>query len=372
MDLKDLAEISRFYGSDPDILLAGGGNTSCKDEQYLYVKASGYRLADIGTDGFVRLNREALDHIWKKQYPADTETREHQALLDLMNARAAGETKRPSVESLLHAVLPWIYVVHTHPAIVNGLTCSIEGEKTAKRLFGSRCLWVPYVDPGYILACRTKKLLEAHVKKNNSPPEIFFLASHGMFVGGNTAEEVLAVHRQVMETLRTRIIRMPDFTALTTETDQEAVDKIAGKIKACPALGNAQVVFQTNREIDKLVYDASSFAVVHSAFTPDHIVYAGPESLFCADIKCLCEDIDDYRRRFGCVPRIIAVRQTGIFAVGDSPGSARTALELFLDSIKVAVYAASFGGGRFMTYQQINFIMHWEVEKFRARVSLGE
>ncbi|MDP3011613.1 MAG: hypothetical protein Q8N27_02745, partial [Candidatus Hydromicrobium sp.] len=111
MSIKRLIEISCFYGKDPSFLLAGGGNTSFKDDSYLYVKASGFKLASIGKDGFVKLERNALNRIWEKEYPADVDLREKQALQDLMDSRARGETKRPSVESLLHAVLPQKYVI---------------------------------------------------------------------------------------------------------------------------------------------------------------------------------------------------------------------------------------------------------------------
>ena len=148
MSIKKLVEISRFYGKDPSFLLASGGNTSFKDDSYLYVKTSGFKLASIGEDGFVKLDINALNRIWGKEYPADVDLREKQALKDLMDSRARGEIKRPSVESLLHAVLPQKYVVHTHPTMVNGLTCSKNGRQMAEQLFNTRCMWIPSVNPG--------------------------------------------------------------------------------------------------------------------------------------------------------------------------------------------------------------------------------
>ncbi|GAH13640.1 unnamed protein product, partial [marine sediment metagenome] len=79
MSIKELIKISRFYGKDPSFLLAGGGNTSFKDKSYIYVKASGFKLASIEEDGFVKLDRNALNQIWKKKYPVDVDLREKQA-----------------------------------------------------------------------------------------------------------------------------------------------------------------------------------------------------------------------------------------------------------------------------------------------------
>ena len=105
-NMKELIDISRKYGSDPDYVLFGGGNTSWKSEELMVVKASGTDLATIDETGFVMLDMEKLNKIKTTQYPEDREKREEQALEDLMNSRLAGENGRPSVESLLHAIIP--------------------------------------------------------------------------------------------------------------------------------------------------------------------------------------------------------------------------------------------------------------------------
>ena len=160
MGLTELVEISRVYGRDPAFVLAGGGNTSYKDERLLYVKESGTTLAELTADGLVRMRLDRLDAIWNARYASDPAEREEQALSDLMNAREEGETKRPSVETLLHALLPQAYVVHTHPALVNGLTCGARGEETARELFGEDILWVPVTNPGYVLAATIRAAIE--------------------------------------------------------------------------------------------------------------------------------------------------------------------------------------------------------------------
>ena len=87
--LSQLVEISNFYGADEDYVLGGGGNTSYKDSEKgsMYVKASGYCLADITRDGFAAMSLEKLAEIMKKSYPEEDDERERQALEDLMNAR---------------------------------------------------------------------------------------------------------------------------------------------------------------------------------------------------------------------------------------------------------------------------------------------
>ncbi|NLK06986.1 MAG: class II aldolase, partial [Spirochaetales bacterium] len=128
MSFQQLVEHSRRYGSDPAFVLLGGGNTSFKEDRTLYVKASGHALGTIKEDGFVRMDLDLLEQIWHKQYSQDDDQREDEVLKDMMYCRLEGETARPSVEALLHALLPFPYVVHLHPALVNGLTCAQDGE----------------------------------------------------------------------------------------------------------------------------------------------------------------------------------------------------------------------------------------------------
>ncbi len=105
-DLDALVALSRLYGSDSEWVLAGGGNTSVKIGETLYVKASGTSLGTIDETGFCAIDRSRLDAMWSASYPEETDAREAAALADLMAARVPGETKRPSVETLMHGLSP--------------------------------------------------------------------------------------------------------------------------------------------------------------------------------------------------------------------------------------------------------------------------
>jgi len=103
MDICALIEMSRKYGSDPDYVLAGGGNTSFKEEGIMAVKASGFELSVIDEDGFVMMDVEKLRALTQTAYPENDKAREDCALKAMMNARIAGQAeKRPSVECILH------------------------------------------------------------------------------------------------------------------------------------------------------------------------------------------------------------------------------------------------------------------------------
>ena len=100
-EIDSLVAISRKYGSDPRYVIAGGGNTSFKTADRLWVKASGHALATIGEEGFAVLDRTLLNQMGKKKYSSDPAEREEQVKNDLA-AACITKDRRPSVETSLH------------------------------------------------------------------------------------------------------------------------------------------------------------------------------------------------------------------------------------------------------------------------------
>ena len=118
--LNALATMSNQFGINPEYVLAGGGNTSFKCDDYLWVKGSGTSLATVKGEDFVVMERALLAQMWDKDYPSDETAREAAVLEDMMDARIPGETRRPSVETLLHDLFPYSFILHVHPTLVNG------------------------------------------------------------------------------------------------------------------------------------------------------------------------------------------------------------------------------------------------------------
>jgi rhamnose utilization protein RhaD (predicted bifunctional aldolase and dehydrogenase) len=126
-EIQQLIEVSRFYGRKKDFVIAGGGNTSYKDEERIYVKASGVSLATIDEEGFVVLDRKAMKIISEKNYSGDAIERENQIKYDLLNARVLPEKGlRPSVEASLHNLINYRFVVHTYTELVDESTLLIN------------------------------------------------------------------------------------------------------------------------------------------------------------------------------------------------------------------------------------------------------
>jgi rhamnose utilization protein RhaD (predicted bifunctional aldolase and dehydrogenase) len=320
------------------------------------------------------MDRGKLGAIWKKNYPADPEKREAAVLEDMMAARCPGEEqKRPSVETLLHDLLPFAYVVHTHPSLVNGLTCSREGARAALRLF-PKSIWIPSINPGYILSKAVKDAADAYKAKNGQNSNLIFLQNHGVFVGADTADGIKSIYKGIMDTLGAAIKRKPDFSNQTVvPAGAEGLGNILCGLARKTRNGNWYVQTLCNREIAGLIDDAESFKALERPFTPDHIVYAGSDPLFLKEDALAPARVEEawksYVEKTGRVPKIVVCQKTGVFGLGGSEKAAATALDLFLDAVKISVYAESFGGGRFMDQDQIDFINNWEVERYRSNVS---
>ena len=370
--LNTLCNFSHRYGGCAEYVLAGGGNTSCKDENYLYIKGSGTALATIQPEGFVKMERAKLATMLTKAYPTNEEEREAAVLADLMSARAWGEeAKRPSVETLLHDLFPQKFVLHVHPAKVNGLTCSINGEKLVKEVFGG-AVWVESTKPGYILAMLCKEKLDAYKSENGKNADVLFLQNHGIFFAADSEEELDAVVSSVMERLDAMIGRAPDFS--DAAYDSELVTALAPAIRMLWGEGGAAVVkFTANKTVLEFAESAEKFANILESFTPDHIVYCKAHPLFVEEATeaALSDAFAAYVAKYGYKPKVVFVKELGMFAVSDTAKSVETVTVVWLDALKIAVYAESFGGVLPMTPELIDFIVNWEVESYRSKVSAG-
>jgi rhamnose utilization protein RhaD (predicted bifunctional aldolase and dehydrogenase) len=302
----------------------------------------------------------------------------------MMAARAAGEEKkRPSVETLLHDILPFAYVVHTHPAVVNAVACSREGEAAVRRLFGDGVgtppVWVPVINPGYVLSAAVKNELDMYRKKYGQPPAVIFLQNHGIFIGADSAAEIQALYRRVIDRITAEIRRKPDFSGVVEEVRYSASTRTLLETKLAPYYESGIFVrFDRNNEIARLVRNRAAFEAVSSAFTPDHIVYAGSDPLFVDRAiwatqfsnNSISAAIDRHIAKIGRVPKIIAFEEIGVYSIGAHRKAADLAFALFLDAAAIAAYTETFGGPCFMPQDKIDFINNWEVERYRSSISV--
>ncbi len=378
MSIGKIVELSHKYGANPDFVLAGGGNTSYKDDKFLYIKGSGTTLATISEEGFVKMNRAKLSAMFEREYSKDAAEREAEVLADMMAAREPSElAKRPSVETLLHNIINYTYIVHTHPAMANGLTCGKDGKAIAEKLWGDKVVWIDLMEPGFVLAVAVKEALDSYKAKTGKDANAIILQNHGIFIAGNTPEEIDANTNMIFDALKDQCKVTPDFSEV--EFDKERAALIAPAIRMLLRDGGTSVVkFYTNKQVMEFVKDKEAFYPISSAYSPDHIVYCKPEALFVeaaedmdAQYDLIVKGIEDYKANKGFAPKVVAVQGLGYFAWGTNVKNANICGEVFMDAVKIGAYSKNFGGALFMTDYMIDFICNWEVESYRSKVSLG-
>ncbi len=368
-EIESLIAISRKYGADPRFVIAGGGNTSYKNAEKLWVKASGHALATITEDGFAVLDRALLDPMNKKKYSSDTAEREEQVKNDLA-AACITKDRRPSVETSLHDCMGFAYVVHLHPTLVGGLMCSAQAEDKCKELF-PEALYIAYTDPGYTLFKKVYDKIQAYKKANGHEPQVIFLQNHGIFVGADSTEEIEKIYESVLSTLEKQVKPLPEGEAGICDCASEVVPAIR-MILSRSGRGLKTLKVTNSALLESMMEQAES---VLSPFTPDGIVYCKSEYIFIdpvegEDIAKVAEKkIERYIARRGHTPKVILIKGIGLIAVGDSAKNAQIITDVFSDAVKIAWYAECFGGQHPMTKRQIEFIDNWEVENYRRKVS---
>ncbi len=371
-ELNELIEISRLFGADRSFVIAGGGNTSYKNDEKIWIKASGISLATIDETGFVSLLRGKLRVISQKQYSEDPLLRENEVKADLHEAVVSPKELRPSVETSLHELIGYKFVVHTHPTKVNALMCSQQAEEACKNLFGDKVLFVPYTDPGYILFKKVAEGIKKFSALQGFEPQIIFLENHGVFVGADTTDEINFIYDQIMTKIGDKLIHEHPCNK-RRELQSVVMDQIEALhpgYKGFAALGIRSDL------IDRFVSDAESFSKANKSFTPDDIVYCKAHYLYIPSQKSEKENlalavgkVAAYYDTYGYLPKVLALQNKGIIGVEESVKSAKNVLDVYENILKISFYTEYFGGPKFMNEEQIAFIDNWEVENYRRKMA---
>ena len=354
-ELQDLAAVSRRLGSDLRYVFLGGGNTSFKDAGTLYIKPSGVALSAIQPEQFIAMDRQALQQLMQAPMPADWREREAK-VKQLMTAAVRPEsTGRPSVEAPLHELLPFPFVVHLHPTLVNGMTCGVNGRDACRKLF-PKAVWMEYVDPGFTLA----QAVTAFLKKQAKPPRVLFLQNHGVFVGGESLAAIEAEYTRMLDILAgaCRAAGVPLELLAAESADAETVLATAPALRTLLGSGETRAV----------VAAAGWFTPAAGPLTPDHLVYA---KAFAHTGDITHAALDAYRAGRGYAPRVAGVPGKAVFTAGTSLKDTRDVLVAARDAALVAQYAQAFGGPRYLTDQERGFIENWEVESYRRSIAQG-
>jgi NAD(P)-dependent dehydrogenase (short-subunit alcohol dehydrogenase family)/rhamnose utilization protein RhaD (predicted bifunctional aldolase and dehydrogenase) len=374
-EINELIEISKYYGDNKDFVIAGGGNTSFKDDKTIWIKASGQSLAEITEDGLVALSRQKLHIISSSIYSEDPATREEQVKTDIiLSITDTDKSKRPSVETSLHELIQYKYVVHLHPTKINGILCSRNARTLIHTIFGDLVLFVPYTDPGYTLFKKLETDITAYHGKFNCDPHIIFLENHGVFVSADSTGEIRKTYDEINHNIETHIPVLPEITSLPYNP---LLNNVLPGIRMLLSGEQAGVIrFRHNSLIEKFYHNQQEFHKISLPLTPDIIVYCKTRYLFIEQVSSAEKILDSFKYQlphflseYGYLPKILIIKDMGVFAFADNYCAAETALDVYEDLIKISFYASQCGGVKFLTPEQVSFIDQWEVENYRRKVA---
>jgi NAD(P)-dependent dehydrogenase (short-subunit alcohol dehydrogenase family)/rhamnose utilization protein RhaD (predicted bifunctional aldolase and dehydrogenase) len=393
--LADLIRISNVTGKDSTLVQGGGGNTSVKtaDGKYMYIKASGTALKDMNQkQGWRRLRLAPVLSIIEDKSLAqlDAGKREPEVVNRLLlacddNIKAGA---RPSVEAHLHASLDKC-VIHLHPlvvaAYVNARNGRAEIEKLFKKIENRKSkignfllpLWVPYTDPGFMLAKKIAKLASDYQNQFGRKPAILFLEKHGLFVTAETADAALRLVRKVISLCSSKLkifnfqfsifnSSIPQRQKINTTklTTRKGVFDATGQYLPVTYFGKTGAVaeFMTRKDAGKLL--------ATPALNPDELVYANGSAMWIE--KCEAERISKkIKAQVGKgqkPPAAFVVKRLGLFVAADKK-TVPIVAEITTGSLIIRTNAAKFGGILALTKRQQNFINNWESEAFRKQLA---
>ena len=236
-----------------------------------------------------------------------------------------------------------------------GSLCAKDGAETCHALFPS-ALWIDFVDPGYTLCMRVQEELKTYISDHGAEPRAVFLQNHGVFVAGNTGDEIRESYAEIMGSLQGKYEEagIPVSVETAPKPGAEHVAKIAAALREV-----------SGAEDYSFISAAGAFTVAKGPLTPDHIVYMKAYPMAGEPTAAA---ISAFMNERGHVPRIISC-EAGVFGIGTSAKNADAALIQARDGALVEQFTAAFGGVFYMTDRALDFIDNWEVEAYRRSVA---
>ncbi|MFW6100607.1 MAG: SDR family NAD(P)-dependent oxidoreductase [Bacteroidota bacterium] len=377
-ELDNLIQLSRYYGNNKNYVIASGGNSSFKNDDYLWITASGSFMGKLEESDLLKLSRKQLDQISSKTYSSDPQQREKEVKNDLIASIAeSGTEKRPSVETSLHNLIEYPYIIHTHPTLVNGLLCSKQAETKTKKIFTDNALYIEYTDPGYTLFKQVEQGINSYRQQHNCDPKLIFIQNHGLFVSADSPEEISQLYDEVMNAIEKEVTNKPEASERPVSRN---ITEILPAIRMTLSQDDLKVLkIRNNSLIESYLEDEQQFQKIARPFTPDIIVFCKSHYLYINEendpakiLETFQKKLKAFQEEHGQLPKIILIKHLGIISVDDQARSAETVLTIYEDLIKISCYSENFGGPNFMNDEQITFIENWEAEKYRHALAKGK
>ena len=375
---------SRLLGRDKSLVLHGGGNTSVKirqknlfgeEETILYVKGSGWDLETIEPQGFSPV---LLAHVLRlAELPSLSDPEMVNQLVTHMLKAAA---PAPSIETILHGLMPQKFVDHTHADAVLSVTNTRDGERRIREIYGKRCAVIPYLIPGFDLAQFCAKEFRAQGTKDTVG---MVLLNHGIFSFGETAREsyermieLVTLAEEYLDSKRAWSVSTNHFTAGTADANAQATlrrrlsDTAGAPLILKTAISERTLGFAQHPEIARISQQGPA--------TPDHVIRTKRTPMLGTDVD---RYVAEYRRYFGehapkakepktmldPAPRVVLDPAFGLATAGRTAKDTVIVEEIYDHTIDVILRAEALGGFQALAPKDIFDVEYWDLEQAKLK-----
>jgi rhamnose utilization protein RhaD (predicted bifunctional aldolase and dehydrogenase)/NAD(P)-dependent dehydrogenase (short-subunit alcohol dehydrogenase family) len=372
---------SRLLGSNPSLVLHGGGNTSVKIreqnlvqewEDILYIKGSGWDLATIEEVGFAPVRLNPMLKLAQLSSLSDSQM-VNELRTNTLNAQAPS----PSVETILHAILPYKYVDHTHADAIVTITNTSNGRERIEEIYGDTLVIIPYIMPGFDLA---RLCAEIFPQKATSKTTGMLLMNHGLFSFGDTAKQsyermielVNQAETYLQENQAWNLPQPPSIKEIKPNHHllahlRSQVSKVAGFPLIMSLHHNSKTLAFAQRE------DLNHVSQ-QGPVTPDHVIRTKRLPLIGQDVEAYGQLYQDYFNTYvqqaktpktilDSAPRVILDPKLGLCTLGKNAQEAAIVADIYDHTIDVISRAEALGGYQALPPQDIFDMEYWELEQ---------
>ena len=350
---------SRLIGSDRSLVLYGGGNTSLKLDGTLYVKGTGSDLATVREEHFTALDLDALRALLQETALPDAEL-----MCRIDGCKRDPEAPKPSIETLLHAALPYAFVEHAHADAVLAVANVADCADACAAAFGELAPVVPYRHSGAALARACNDVFE----RAATPKTIgLILAFHGVVAFGDSAraayENLLRLVSRAEDYLRQHAAPPPAAMAeAAAAADPAAAADLCASVSAVAGFPLAMKVLSTPATLTYARRPDLAGVSQQGPPTPQHAIYTKRVPLLGSAVAAYAADYRAYLARtlgpvadgrIDAAPRIALSPAYGLCAFGVDDHHAAVAAEIYLHDIDIITRASAHGTYRSAAEQDI-------------------
>ena len=388
-DLSRRVYTSRLLGQEPSLVLHGGGNTSVKvrernlfgeDDDLLYIKGSGWDLATIEPAGFAPVRMQHLLRLAQLEALSDA-----QMANELRVATINPSAPAPSVEAILHAILPFKWVDHSHADALISLTNTPHGPDHIRECFGDTVITIPYVMPGFILAREVARCFPQQRGPNTLG---MVLMNHGLFTWGMTARESYDRHIELVTRAEQYLSRRGAWNlsiapapAPSHMAPREVAQEMAQLRADVSRVAGAPMILTASQAPAQLRFihrDDLGVVSQQGPATPDHVIRTKRLPLIGRNVANYAEAYTAYFAEHAArsaqkltmldpAPRVILDPDFGMVTVGRSAKDAAITGEIYSHTIDIITRAALLEGWQALPAHYIFDVEYWDLEQIKLK-----